>query len=340
MANTDPPSSRRLLIYCSRNEAGQKIETMLSSKGTQVIVTDKISEAKRLIGRQQFDCLLAHVRGHDCEGMQLLNWVNESIFGISRLGVVDSDNAEVYNRVFKLGADDCFYFDSLTVDRLTIAIERLFKDDKNVEWIERRGNGFKGCTQRIIAETSSDSNLLLIGPHGVGKSAIARLIHNQSCRRNQPFVVAECAHYAPDECMEVFIGKENNIKNPLYRNQQGLLAQANGGTLYIHEVCQLPLRVQEVLATVLQRRVFTPRMLNKEVPFTGRIIISTRADLAKMVSEGDFSKSLYHVICANVLRVPPLTECQDDILPLAEAFIRQMCTSLGYPVPALTGWSS
>lgn len=336
MNNTDPPSVRRLLIYSSRNEDGRMIETMISKEGTEVIRTNRISEAKDLIAKQKCDCLLTHILSDDCEGMQLMHWLNQTIFGISRIGLVDTNKFELYEQVYKLGADGCFYFHSLTVDTLTVAIDRLFKDESNHDWIERPGAGFYHCSQRIIAECSSNSNLLLIGPHGVGKSAIAHLIHNRSDRRDKPFVVAECAHYAPDECFEVFLGKETTTKNPLYRNQQGLLAQANGGTLYIHEVCQLPLRLQEILATVIQRRVFIPKSLNKEVPFTGRIIFSTRADLGKMVRDGDFSKALYDCICANMLVVPTLSECQDDIIPLAEAFIKQICTSLGNSIPKQT----
>ena len=116
MNNSDPPSVRRLLIYSSRNEDGRMIETMVSSKGTTILRTDKLSEAKELIGRQQCDCVVSHVIGHDCEGMELLNWVNESIFDISCFGVVDTCNTELYNRVFRLGADGCFYFHSLNVD--------------------------------------------------------------------------------------------------------------------------------------------------------------------------------------------------------------------------------
>lgn len=335
MNNTDPPSVRRLLIYSSRNEDGRMIETMVSSKGTTILRTDKLSEAKELIGRQQCDCVVSHVIGHDCEGMELLNWVNESIFDISCFGVVDTCNTELYNRVFRLGADGCFYFHSLNVDRLTIAIERVFKDSDN-PWIERRSAAFNFCSQRIIAESKSNSNLLLIGPHGVGKSAIARVIHDQSDRSDKPFVVAECAHYAPEECLEIFVGSDSKSRNSILRNQQGLLAQAKGGTLYVHEVCQLPLQLQEILATAIQRRVYRPRMMNKEIPFTGRIILSTREDLGKMVHKGDFSKTLYDCICANSLVVPTLADCQEDIIPLAEAFIKQICTSLGLPIPRLT----
>lgn len=136
--------------------------------------------------------------------------------------------------------------------------------------------------------------------------------------------------------MDIFRGKETGVKHPLYRNQQGLLAQANGGTLYIHEVCMLPLHVQEVLATVIQRGVFTPQNLTKEIKFTGRIILSTKVNLAEKVRDGDFSEALFHCIHSNVVIVPPLSDCQDDIIPLAECFIKQICAETGIKAPRLT----
>ena len=293
--DNDPPSSRRLLIYSSRIEDGKKLEEVFSKTGTKVQTTNSVSDAKRILERNDFSMLVVAVADKDCDGMKLLEWTNDTILGIKKVGIAKNQCVELYNKVYKLGADHLFYFDSLVIDKLTLAIEELHKNGKR--WFERKSGGFQGCSKRIIAECSSDATLLLAGPHGVGKSAIARLIHDNSPRRSEPFIVAECAHYmSAAETMDIFRGKELGIKHPLYRNQQGLLAQANRGTLFIHEVCHLPIHVQEVLATVIQRGVFTPQNLTKEVKFSGRIIFSTNVDLAEKVRAGEFSEALYDCI--------------------------------------------
>lgn len=333
--DNDPPNYRSLLIYSSRIEDGKKMEEIFSRPGMNIRTTDSVSDAKRILERSDCSMLVVAVVGKDCNGIKLLEWTNDTILGVKKVGVAMSESHDLYNKVYKLGADQCFYFDSLVVDRLTLAIEEFHKDEQR--WFQRKSSGFHGCSQRIITEANSDSTLLLAGPHGVGKSAIARLIHDNSPRRSGAFIVAECAHYmSASESMDIFRGKETGIKHPLYRNQQGLLAQANGGTLFIHEVCLLPLHVQEVLATVIQRGVFTPQNLTKEVKFNGRIIISSKADLAEKVREGEFSETLYHCIHGNVLRVPPLSDCLDDVIPLAEGFVRQYCAAEGIKVPKLT----
>lgn len=333
--DNDPPNSRSLLIYSSLIEDGKKLEEVFSKPGTKVQTTNSVSDAKRILERNDFSMLVVAVAGKDCDGIKLLEWTNDTILGITKVGVAKNESLDLFNKVYKLGADHLFYFDSLVIDKLTLAIEELHKDGNR--WFERKSGGFQGCSKRIVAEFNSDSTLLLAGPHGAGKSAIARLIHDNSPRRSGPFIVAECAHYmSAAETMDIFRGKESGIKHPLYRNQQGLLAQATGGTLFIHEVCLLPLHVQEVLATVIQRRVFTPQNLTKEIKFNGRIIFSTKVDLAEKVRTGEFSEALYHCIHSNVMRVPPLSDCLDDVISLSESFIDQYCAEANIPAPRLT----
>ena len=98
-----------------------------------------------------------------------------------------TESPDIYNKVYKLGADHCFYFDSLVVDRLTIAIEKCHREDQR--WFQRNSNAFQGCSRRINIESNSNSTLLLSGPQGVGKSAIARVIHDSS---PSPFRTIRC----------------------------------------------------------------------------------------------------------------------------------------------------
>ncbi|MCM1142928.1 MAG: sigma 54-interacting transcriptional regulator [Muribaculum sp.] len=339
MANIEhaPPSVRRLLIYSSRIEDGRKIEEMISKRGFTARISTEIRDAKKIIEQKGCDCLVVAVTGEDCDGMKLLEWTNDTILSVIKYGVAISNNHTLYNKVFKLGANYCFYFDSLTIDNLTSVLDKVYCDSENFKWHQRNSCGFESCAKKILSETQKETTLLTVGAQGTGKTAIARLIHNHSPRRNYPFVVAECSHYDdPLKIMDIFKGKDTGTKNPFYKNQQGLLAQANGGTLYIHEVCHLPLNVQEVLATVVERRVFTPHNLNKEIKFSGRIIFSTKVDLGELVAKGEFSEKLYLLIHRDVLRVPPLSDCQDDIIPLAEAFIYEICKSNDGSIPILT----
>ena len=187
--DNDPPSSRRLLIYSSRIEDGKKLEEVFSKTGTKVQTTNSVSDAKRILERNDFSMLVVAVADKDCDGMKLLEWTNDTILGIKKVGIAKNQCVELYNKVYKLGADHLFYFDSLVIDKPTLAIEELHKNGKR--WFERKSGGFQGCSKRIIAECSSDATLLLAGPHGVGKSAIAKLIHDNSPRRSEPFIVAE-----------------------------------------------------------------------------------------------------------------------------------------------------
>lgn len=235
-----PPGVSRLLIYSSRFEDGRKIEEMFSTKGFSTRISTEIRTAKKIIEEKGCECLVVAVTGEYCDGMKLLEWTNDTILSVIKYGVAISNSHTLYNKVFKLGADYCFYFDSLTIDNLTTVLDKVYCDSETFKWHERKSCGFEDCSRKILAETQIDTTLLIAGAKGTGKTAIARLIHNHSPRRNSPFIVAECSHYQdPAETMNIFKGKDTGTKNPFYRNQQGLLAQANRGTLYIHEVCHL-----------------------------------------------------------------------------------------------------
>lgn len=326
-----------LLLFTPHREDGESWAKTLAKEELEITIVTDLRVAKSYLEKRQYDYLLVGVSSNDCDGMKLLEWANDTIIGIRKCGVLKKSCDELYNRVFRLGADWCFHYESLTVDRMTTVLENLWVTYNATKWQHRKSTGFEQCSKRIRVEYASTKTLLISGPNGAGKSTVARLIHDHSPLRRGPYIVAECAHFTDHhECMSIFRGKAGGIKHPLYRNQQGLLAQANGGTLYIHEVCLLPISVQEVLATVIERGVFMPQTHTKETKFTGRIILSTKMNLSDKVLSGEFSASLYHCICGNVLHVPALAECQDDIIPLAEGFISEQCRQQGIPPPKLT----
>lgn len=338
--SNDPPSHRSLLIYDPRMKDGRKMETMLSQQGYDVKIATDIKVAKDFLRKDDCGYLISHVTSSDCDGMNLLKWVNETVIGLKKYGLVAIDHRlcpELSRLVFKLGANDCFFFDSLTVDNLTVVLVEILKYAESIEWCDRRSDAFKECTRRMLIESNSHGSLLITGESGVGKSSIAQTIHAEGCRKNMPFVVADCSQYAGEhDAMKMLRGQDNNIKHPLYRNQQGLLSQSNGGTLFIRNIHKLPLVAQEVLADVIQRHVFIPHFMSKEINFTGRIIASTGENLEHLVSEGDFSEKLYHLITSSVLHVTTLAECQEDVIPLANTFIHYYCKRNDINVPKLT----
>lgn len=338
--NTDPPSHRSLLIYDPRIEDGKKMETMFSLQGYDVKISKDIKTAKNILRKEDCGYLFSHVTSSDCDGMNLLRWVNDTVIGLKKYGIVacnHHNNHELSRMIFKLGAHDCFFFDSVTVDNLAVVFVSILSCAAGLGWCERRSDAFKECTRRINQEANLSGSLLITGASGTGKSSIAQVIHAEGCRKNMPFVVADCSQYAcENDAMNMLRGQSTTIKHPLYRNQQGLLSQANGGTLFIRNIHKLPPIAQEVMADVIQRHVFLPHSMSREIEFSGRIIASTSENLAELVASGDFSEKLYHLITSSVLHVPTLAECQDDVVPLANAFVNYQCTLRDYDVPKLT----
>lgn len=337
MIDKDPPSHQSLLIYDPRIEDARTMENHFSEQGYNVKITDSIKDAKDILRKRPYSHLLSHIKDKDCDGMKLLQWTCDTILGIKKYGVIGTRNHALHSMIYKLGANDCFFFEAITLDVLTEVLADILDGSEGIGWCRRRSPAFQECGRRIHAEANLSGCLLIKGDSGVGKSSIARLIHADGERRNHPFIVADCSQYiSTDDALAMLRGRETEIKHPLYRNQQGLLAQANGGTLFIRNIHHLYMPLQEVLADVIQRGVFIPQSHSKEIGFNGRIITSTSENLENLVSEGLFSLKLFHLITSSILQVPTLAECQDDIIPLAEAFIRYCCTERDMEIPRLT----
>lgn len=149
--------------------------------------------------------------------------------------------------------------------------------------------------------------------------------------------MANCVGFQDaQEAYDRIVGTKDLPKTPMYRSQLGLLAQSNGGTLLVDHVDRLPLPLQEMLVDIIERGMYFELSADKNLRYTGRMIFTASENLEEMVRNGEFSPRLYFVITRNVLRVPTLAECHADIVPLAEAFIAEICALRNLPIRTLT----
>ena len=168
-----------------------------------------------------------------------------------------------------------------------------------------------------------DSLLLLTGESGVGKEVAANFVHQISTRAQEPFIPVNCAAI-PNELIESeLFGHERGAFTGAQARHQGYVERARSGILFLDEVGELPPNVQVKLLRVIQERVFTRVGGETPVKTTARIVCATNADLERAVAEGRFRGDLYYRINVISVSIPPLRERQEDILPLAQQFIRE-----------------
>jgi DNA-binding NtrC family response regulator len=164
----------------------------------------------------------------------------------------------------------------------------------------------------------TDATVLLLGESGTGKSQLARLVHWRSRRAAGPLVEVHCAAL-PDTLLEgELFGHERGAFTGAAQRRPGHLAAADGGTLFLDEIGEIPPSTQVKLLRFLQDRSYVPLGATAPRTVDARVVAATNRDLAAAVREGDFREDLYYRLDVFAIRVPPLRERREDVLPIAE----------------------
>jgi diguanylate cyclase (GGDEF)-like protein len=189
-------------------------------------------------------------------------------------------------------------------------------------------------TVRKIART--DTTVLVTGESGTGKEMIARTLHELSGRNERPLVVVDCGAMAPTLIESELFGHEKGAFTGAHTRKQGRLARAEGGTVFLDEIGDLPLDLQGKLLRFVQEKQFTPVGGVEVRKVDVRIIAATNVDLRAKVTEGDFREDLFHRLNVIRLHVSPLRERKDDILHLASIFLQQFAALYRRPAHRFT----
>jgi two-component system response regulator FlrC len=175
----------------------------------------------------------------------------------------------------------------------------------------------------------TDATVMLTGESGTGKEVFARYIHDQSNRSRGPFVAINCAAI-PDNLLEATLfGHEKGAFTGAQAAQAGKFEQANGGTLLLDEISEMPLALQVKLLRVLQEREVERVGAKKPIPLDIRVLATSNRDMAAEVAAGRFREDLYYRLNVFPLRIPSLRERPGDIVPLAKHFLSLHGASLG-----------
>jgi sigma-54 dependent transcriptional regulator len=206
-----------------------------------------------------------------------------------------------------------------------VAFDWIFEDERS-----------KALLAEADQVAPSDASVLITGETGTGKELIARYIHSRSARQNGPFVVLNCGAFSESLVDAELFGHENGAFAGAFGTQPGWFEQASGGTIFLDEINDLPLPVQNKLLRVLQEREVVRLGGRKPIPVDLRILAATTVDLEEWVREKRFRKDLYYRLNIVSLDILALNQRRGDIVPLARYFIDTYSRRLGYPRPVLT----
>jgi formate hydrogenlyase transcriptional activator len=197
------------------------------------------------------------------------------------------------------------------------------------EEIVGRSQAMKAILAQIEQVARTDSTVLIEGETGTGKELLARAVHRLSDRKNRSLVTVNCAALPPTLIESELFGREKGAYTGALTRMTGRFEMADGATLFLDEIGDLPLDVQAKLLRVLEQGRFERLGSTKPLQVNVRIIAATNRDLARDVAEGKFRKDLYYRLNVFPIAVPPLRERPDDIPPLVWAFVRQFEKKMG-----------
>ncbi len=186
--------------------------------------------------------------------------------------------------------------------------------------------------KQIGRAASSDATVLITGETGTGKEVAARVLHDVSRRRGKPFVAINCAAVPADLLESELFGHVKGAFTGAANDRVGCIAAADGGTLLLDEIGDMPSSMQAKLLRVIQERYVTPVGANRQVPVDIRLVAATHRDLREMVESGDFREDLLYRLSVIPIHLPPLRERLADILPLAEHFLADAAFARGRPM--------
>src|ERR1700680_3670804 len=189
--------------------------------------------------------------------------------------------------------------------------------------------GLQGVLSRVTKVAPTDSSVLVSGETGTGKELIARAIHKRSRRSQRAFVSVNCAALAPTLISSELFGHEKGAFTGAIQRRLGRFELANGGTIFLDEVGELPADIQVALLRVLQEREFERVGGTQPVKIDVRVIAATNRDLEAAVANGTFRPDLYYRLNVFPIQVPPLRERQDDVLMLLEYFVHRFAQKMG-----------
>ncbi len=335
----------RLLIVDDDLSIRQFLTIFLRKEGHDIEVAENGLVGLELLQQNTYDIVLTDIRMPRMGGLDLLDIIQERKIPVQAIVMTAYSTTETALEAMRKGAYD-YLVKPFQLDEVRVVVEKCLEKQalavenrKLRQRIEQHGKRRVDLTYASASMAEVDemiskvgptpSNVLLTGESGTGKEVAARMLHARSDRSRRPFVPINCGAI-PGQLMESeLFGHVKGSFTGATKDKKGLFEAANGGTIFLDEIGELDVGLQVKLLRVLQERTVTPVGSTKETSIDVRVVAATHKDLRGAVQDGRFRADLYYRLNVIQIRIPPLRERRDDILPLARHFLREMNQRFG-----------
>jgi len=328
-----------LLIVDDERAIRDACREVAQSLGFNTFTADSAEHAYRLLESQGIDAVLLDLRLPGAGGLEALNQIKSRRPDAIIVVVTGYGTVQSAVQAMKNGAYD-YVTKPFSLDELKLLLERVvshlkLKTENRVlrEKIKSR-QGFGSIVgtspemeklYRIVAKAAHSTHpVLILGESGTGKELVARSIHFSGPFRDKPFIPVDCGSLVPTLIESELFGYAKGAFTGAQHAKDGLLAIAEGGTVFLDEVGELPVDLQAKLLRAIQEKEIRPVGSTKQIPINVRILAATNRDLEEGVAQGTFRRDLYFRLNVLSLRIPSLRERRQDIPLLAAHFLERL----------------
>ena len=334
-----------ILVVDDEADLRELLEISLRRMGHDVVLASGLTEAREALSRQRFALVLTDMRLGDGLGIELVRQLSATADRTPVAVITAYGSAENAVEALKAGAFD-YIAKPLSLDQLrSLVLNALGRqqrdpDPGNSDLAERTNEllpGHSAAMQEVrrslMRLARSMAPVVISGESGSGKERAARAIHALSSRASRPFVAVNCGAI-PENLMEAeFFGYVKGAFTGADSDRQGFFQAANGGTLMLDEVADLPLTMQVKLLRALQERRVRKIGESREEPVDVRVVCASHQNLARLVAAGRFREDLFYRLNVLELRMPTLRERAEDVPVLAGVLLEQLANRYGDPRP-------
>jgi DNA-binding NtrC family response regulator len=326
-------SSNLILIVDDDSSVRRVMQMQLAEAGYEVLPATTGSEAHRLLMERRPKLVITDLRMPDLDGIELLRRIAESEIQTTVIMITAFGSIETAVQAMRLGAYD-YITKPIDYEALMLAVHRamerqnLIDEVRNLRSALDQRYGFENIVGhsksllRVLEMASRvaqhDTTVLINGETGTGKELLARAIHHNSRRRNQPFVTINCGAIPKDLIEAELFGYARGAFTGAGSTKPGKVELADGGTLFLDEIGELPLESQVKLLRLIQHGEVERVGATTTQTINVRIIAATHRNLQAMVEDGAFREDLYYRLAVVPLYLPPLRERKEDIPELVE----------------------
>ena len=344
---------KRILILEDDVTFGTMLKTWFSKNSWETTWVSKVEQAKLEFQDNSFDLVLSDLRLPDGDGIIFLTWLRENNIMTPLIIMTSYSDVQTAVLAMKLGASDYLQKPinpTILQQKIDMAMSQPAKTAEKEPEVKPKSKqknnankvvkGSSSVMQRLYSHIDlvapTKMSVLILGESGTGKEYIARMIHENSNRKSEPFVAVDCGSLSMELAPSELFGHKKGSFTSAISDKTGVFVEANGGTVFLDEVGNLSYEVQKQLLRALQEQKVRPVGSATDIKVDVRIIAATNEDLEKAIEEGRFRQDLYHRINEFSVNVPPLRERIEDLEEFCYHFVDQANEELGKNVDTIS----